>query len=52
MKGVISAHFLAYVNISQGTANQIFNAIALALEKSLQMTKQTIMLDLAVIVHL
>ena len=35
MKGVISVHFLAYVNITRGTADHILNAIVLALEKGL-----------------
>ena len=38
VKGVISVHFPAYVN---GTADHILNATVLALEKGLQMTKQT-----------
>ena len=42
VKGVVSVHFLAYVNITRGTADHILNAIVLALEKGLQMTKQTI----------
>ena len=42
VKGVVSVHFLAYVNITRGIAHHILNAIVLALEKGLQMTKLTI----------
>ena len=39
---LVAVNFLAYVNISQGTADHIYNAVVQALENNLQMTKETI----------
>ena len=39
---MIAVNFLAYVNISRGTADHIYNAVVQALENNLQMTKETI----------
>eukprot|EP00731_Ephydatia_muelleri_P022417 Em0014g1008a len=42
VKGVVAVNFLAYVNISRGTADHICTALVQALESNLQMTKETI----------
>eukprot|EP00731_Ephydatia_muelleri_P001315 Em0001g1315a len=42
VKGVVAVKFLAYVNISRGTADHICTALVQALESNLQMTKETI----------